>query len=500
MSYISLIIVQDPLLNGSLDGDNSDSDSTDGAVPSLPAPRPTDLGKRILFYSVQDKKQKYGVLRFVGSAEFSEGMWCGIELDRPVGKNNGSIHGIRYFVCEPNHGVFVPLAKVELDTSRRSRSRPNSAPSSRNSSLERKKQSAAIPAAMSSNSSPKMNPYNLQKDLVHRLNKPVIHKRKSGTSSVTSYRQPLKAFATKEVKRDDTNTKRSVLTPFRAGGMVKAQSTENLRGLREKEKNHSLLKVGMPAKKSSSERDLRSSSTGNISKSSPSNKPLKKKGRVNSCSDLLDPSDTSNTSSNKSTSSSEFNSRKSADVSSLFSESSSSHLWPRTSTPGNRDDQTPDGCSSPDDMSDLQSCNSSGSGGQNSRGGEETTPNIREKAFIVTPETSVSGSVNELKPNPKGLATQTNQFMENERMSPSLEPCRVPSPEGVHSKQRYKNRPSGTATLTHPLTSTTVNSTEENHASNGAHFMTPHEFVKNLVGLDGTVRECVCVCIRLNSC
>jgi len=27
--------------------------------------------------------------------------------DQPVGKNDGSIDGQRYFTCEPNHGAFV---------------------------------------------------------------------------------------------------------------------------------------------------------------------------------------------------------------------------------------------------------------------------------------------------------------------------------------------------------------------------------------------------------
>lgn len=478
-----------------MDEASSDSDSTD-APPSLNAPKPTDLGKRVLFYSMQDKKQKYGVLRYVGSPEFHEGTFCGIELDRPVGKNNGSIHGIRYFVCEPNHGVFVPLAKVELDTSRRSRSRPNSAPSSRNSSVERKREKSATTTPNNTNASPKMT-YILQKDLVNRLSAPSIQKRKTGTA-VTSYRQPLKAFATKEVKREEENKKKGGLAPFRSGGLVKAQSTENLRGMKDKDKSQGQLKTGMPSKKSSSFQNLRSSTTGSSSKTSTKstspNKPLKKKGRVNSCSDLLDSSDTSSSSSNKSTSSDFNSSRRSADVSSMFSDSSSSRLWPRTSTPGNRDDQTPDGCSSPDDMSDSQSSTSICSGGlQHSQGTEDSSLKMVEKAFILTPESS--RSTTPIKSSSStGLATQTKEFVENERKSPSLEPYRVPSPEGMHSKQRYKNRPSGSATLSHPLTSTLTNGTcGENPMSNRTQFLSPQEFVKSLVGPDGTVSLCLCV-------
>ena len=39
-------------------------------------------------------------------------MWLGIELDQPVGKNDGSVSGIRYFDCKPSHGVFAPPSKV----------------------------------------------------------------------------------------------------------------------------------------------------------------------------------------------------------------------------------------------------------------------------------------------------------------------------------------------------------------------------------------------------
>ena len=57
---------------------------------------------------------RYGTLKFKGKTHFSQGCVCGIVLDSPVGKNNGTIDGIQYFHCQPKHGIFVPAYKVNL--------------------------------------------------------------------------------------------------------------------------------------------------------------------------------------------------------------------------------------------------------------------------------------------------------------------------------------------------------------------------------------------------
>lgn len=53
-----------------------------------------------------------GIVRFVGSTEFSRGTWVGVELDRVEGKNNGTVQGVQYFRCDPNRGIFVRPNKV----------------------------------------------------------------------------------------------------------------------------------------------------------------------------------------------------------------------------------------------------------------------------------------------------------------------------------------------------------------------------------------------------
>ncbi|XP_051502579.1 CAP-Gly domain-containing linker protein 4-like isoform X3 [Myxocyprinus asiaticus] len=66
------------------------------------------LGERVLVVG-----QRTGVVRFYGKTSFAPGFWLGIELDKPSGKNDGSVRGVRYFSCPPKHGVFAPPSRVQ---------------------------------------------------------------------------------------------------------------------------------------------------------------------------------------------------------------------------------------------------------------------------------------------------------------------------------------------------------------------------------------------------
>ena len=54
-----------------------------------------------------------GTIRFRGETKFASGLWYGVELDNPEGRNGGSVQGVRYFSCPQKHGLFATASKLQ---------------------------------------------------------------------------------------------------------------------------------------------------------------------------------------------------------------------------------------------------------------------------------------------------------------------------------------------------------------------------------------------------
>ncbi|XP_017762382.1 PREDICTED: restin homolog isoform X2 [Eufriesea mexicana] len=87
------------------------------SLSSTMSQRDLRIGDRVIVSSSQGSKT--GVLRYIGTTEFASGEWCGVELDEPIGKNDGSVGDKRYFECRPRYGLFAPVHKISRSPSSR---------------------------------------------------------------------------------------------------------------------------------------------------------------------------------------------------------------------------------------------------------------------------------------------------------------------------------------------------------------------------------------------
>eukprot|EP00951_Prasinocladus_malaysianus_P047272 scaffold649683_cov45-Prasinocladus_malaysianus.AAC.1 len=86
-----------------------------------PAPKVEDpeyMVEEASSISVGDRCQTYpgekrGEVKFVGKIDgLPAGWWVGVQLDEPMGRNDGTVKGVRVFECPPKYGLFLRPDRV----------------------------------------------------------------------------------------------------------------------------------------------------------------------------------------------------------------------------------------------------------------------------------------------------------------------------------------------------------------------------------------------------
>lgn len=52
------------------------------------------IGDRVIVSSGMGSRA--GILQYIGETQFAPGNWCGVQLDEPTGKNDGTVDGVQY--------------------------------------------------------------------------------------------------------------------------------------------------------------------------------------------------------------------------------------------------------------------------------------------------------------------------------------------------------------------------------------------------------------------
>nr|XP_050023851.1 CAP-Gly domain-containing linker protein 4-like isoform X3 [Dermacentor andersoni] len=116
-SEVSMACNMRDLLRCSLPPGVHSSDGSGQQQEAAPSPSTGRVLLQSLGLKIGDKVtvggSKVGTLRYCGTIHFATGIWAGVELCNPLGKNDGSLGGVSYFQCPMNHGIFAPITKIQ---------------------------------------------------------------------------------------------------------------------------------------------------------------------------------------------------------------------------------------------------------------------------------------------------------------------------------------------------------------------------------------------------
>jgi CAP-Gly domain-containing linker protein 1 len=125
--------IQPTVSNSATTLSGADSNTITASVASKTITQSDDASENICDFKLGDKVwmngNKPGVLAFIGETSFKEGIWAGVILDTPEGKNNGTINGVTYFQTEENRGVFCrpnKLTRTQIIESQQETQNPES--------------------------------------------------------------------------------------------------------------------------------------------------------------------------------------------------------------------------------------------------------------------------------------------------------------------------------------------------------------------------------------
>jgi len=127
-------------------------------IGDIKSSKPGDLPRVTVGDKVKVLGKGDGTIRYIGTPKFKPGIWYGIELESPNGKNNGTVDKHQYFQCTDKHGSFVQVESLQLSEEQKPQSKPSSAKASNTTASSAKKTTKVEPKSTSTTTSTTTKP------------------------------------------------------------------------------------------------------------------------------------------------------------------------------------------------------------------------------------------------------------------------------------------------------------------------------------------------------